>query len=172
MKKSIYFLAGAAGLLFTACQPAVVPAPPAALEFTANSETAKTFISGFEAESIDYASLYAEDFYMYSTSFNASKDTMSLDDMIASDAANWAGYDFELVTDLVLLPGVNGDSGEPNGSVRYYGTWRITKPATDSTEARTADCKLYESFDFNAEGKISVQMVYGDFGSTWGSLED
>ena len=58
MKKSIYFLAGAAGLLFTACQPAVVPAPPAALEFTANSETAKTFISGFEAESIDYASLY------------------------------------------------------------------------------------------------------------------
>ena len=170
MKKSIYFLAGAVALLFTACQPPVDDS--AQLAFAANSETAKTFISGFEAESIDYASLYAEDFYMYSTSFNATKDTLSLDDVIASDAANWAGYDFELVTDLVLLPGVNGDSGEPNGSVRYYGTWRITKPATDSTEARTADCKLYESFDFNAEGKISVQMVYGDFGSTWGSLED
>ena len=170
MKKSIYFLAGAAGLIFTACQPPVDDS--AQLAFAANSETVKTFISGFEAESIDYASLYAEDFYMPTTSFNATKDTLSLDDLIASDARSWAGYDFELVTDLVLLPGVNGDSGEPNGSVRYYGTWRVTKAATDSTEATTADLKLYESFDFNAEGKISVQMYYGDLGTAFKSLED
>ena len=63
----------------------------------------------------------------------------------------------------VLLPGVNADTKEVDGSVRHYSEWEVTLPATDSTEAKSGTIKLYESFDFNEEGKIIYQQVYGDF---------
>jgi len=93
-----------------------------------------------------------------------SKDSLSLDEMIAFDKEMLEAYDFKILTDpIVLLPGVNPDTRKPDGSVRHYTDWEVTLPATDSTEARSGVIKLYESFDFNAEGKITFQQVYGDF---------
>ena len=40
----------------------------------------------------------------------------------------WAVYDAKLITDLRLLPGVNPETNEVDGSVRYYGQWRLQKP--------------------------------------------
>ena len=108
--------------------------------------------------------MYAPDFVMLDTGFGSEKDSMSLNEMKMYDKQMWEAFDFKLLTDPpALLPGVNPDTRKPDGSVRHYSDWQVTLPATDSTEARTGVIKLYESFDFDSEGKILYQQVYGDF---------
>jgi len=131
--------------------------------FKKNSATVLANLKGWQSESIDY-SMYADDFIASDTGFGAKKDTITLNEMIANDKLFWASYDFKLLTDPpVLLPGVNADTKMLDGSVRHYSDWEVTLSATDSTEAKTGVVHLYESFDFNDEGKISNQVVYGDF---------
>jgi hypothetical protein len=102
---------------------------------------------------------------MVNTNFNGSPDTMRLADLQAEDAYLWENFDFEFLVEPVLLPGVDSETQEPNASVRYYAPLKITKPATDSTEERTAVVRMYSTFDLNEEGKITIQMYYGDFGA-------
>ena len=63
----------------------------------------------------------------------------------------------------VFLPGVNSLTKEVDGSVRIYSTWEISTAKTDSTEAKSGRLKMYESYDFDADGKILYQQGYGDF---------
>ncbi len=131
--------------------------------FKNNSATVLANIKGWQNENIDYA-MYADDFITFDTGFGAKKDTITLNEMIENDKYFWASYDFKLLTDPpVLLPGVNADTKMLDGSVRHYSDWEVTLTATDSTEAKTGVIHIYESFDFNKEGKISNQVVYGDF---------
>jgi hypothetical protein len=131
--------------------------------FEANSKTVLTNLQGFQNENLDY-SMYAKDFTMLETTFGAEKESITLDEMMASDKQMWETLDFKMLTDPpVLLPGVNTDTKMPDGSVRHYSTWEVTLPATDSTEAKTGIINLYESFDFDPDGKILNQQVYGDF---------
>jgi len=153
--------------LFVACQPKVDNSAKEAFE--KNSETVKANLKGFESENVDY-SQYADNFVFMDTSFG-SKDSLSLDDVKESDKNMWQRYDFKILTDpLVLLPGVNTDTKEFDGSVRYYADWQITLPATDSTEARSGVLKFYEYFVFDENGKIVQQGGYGDFGGVFGYL--
>jgi hypothetical protein len=146
--------------LFIACQPKVDNAANEAFE--KNSLTALANIEGFENEAMDY-SMYADNFVLYETNFGAN-DSLNLDDIKSRDAELWEMYDFEMLTDpVVLLPGVNAETKVPDGSVRYYGDWKVTLPATDSTEARSGVMRMYESFDFDADGKILYQQAYADF---------
>ena len=132
--------------------------------FEKNSQTVLANLEGWQNENIDY-SMYSKDFIMLETGVGAEKDSLTLDEVIANDKRMWEYYDFKLLTSPpVLLPGVNPDTKKPDGSVRHYSTWEITLPATDSTEAKSGQLKLYESFDFDADGKILYQQVYGDFG--------
>lgn len=131
--------------------------------FEANSKTVLANLEGFQNENLDY-SVYAKEFSMLETSFGAEKESITLDEMIASDKQMWETLDFKMLTDPpVLLPGVNADTRMPDGSVRHYSVWEVTMPATDSTAAKSGIINLYESFDFDADGKISAQQVYGDF---------
>jgi len=131
--------------------------------FKKNSATILANLKGWQNENIDY-SMYADDFFIGDTGFGTKKDSLSLDEMIANDKLLWASYDFKMLTDPpALLPGVNADTKIPDGSVRHYSEWEVTLSATDSTEAKSGVIQLYESFDFNEEGKISNQVVYGDF---------
>ncbi len=156
--KLFYSIMGLSLLLAACQQPADNSANDA---FKKNSETVKAYLKGFQAENVDY-SIYAADFIMRDTGFGA-KDTVTLDEMIANDKNFWAAFDFQLLGEVNLLPGVDPETKMPNGSVRYYGDWKVTAPATDSTAAKSGIIKLYESFDFNDEGKIIFQQVYGDF---------
>lgn len=165
--KSFIAIFVTAGLII-GCQPPVDNSASEAFE--KNSKTVRAYLEGFQNESMDYETLFAEDFQSLNTSFNAESETNSLQDMIENDQRGWAMLDFELVGDVVLLPGVNPETTKPDGSVRYYGTWRVTKTATDSTEARTGEVLGYESFDFNEEGKILYHQFYGDTGSLWDYL--
>ena len=159
--KSTYFILFLS-MLFIACQPKADNSAQEAFE--KNSKTVLANLEGWQNENLDY-SVYSKDFAMLETGFGAPKDSLTLDEMMANDKQMWATFDFKLLTSPpVLLPGVNADTKLPDGSVRHYSSWEVTVPATDSTAAKTGVIKLYESFDFDAEGKIRYQQVYGDFG--------
>ncbi|HNP18983.1 MAG TPA: hypothetical protein PKL31_11150 [Fulvivirga sp.] len=142
---------------------------PATEAFKRNSETVKKDIKNWQNETPDY-SIFADGFYFYPTQFSTELDSVSLADAIEEDKQTLAMLDFELIGDLVLLPGVNADTKEVDGSVRYYGQWKVTKSATDSTEARSGVLDMYASYDFNDEGKVTNQVMYGDFSGLMGYL--
>ncbi len=159
--KSIYAILFMS-ILFVGCQPK--PDNSANEAFEKNSKTVLANIEGWQNENTDY-SVYAKDFAMLETGFGAPKDSLNLEEMKASDKQMWAMFNFKLLNaPPVLLPGVNTNTKLPDGSVRHYSTWEVTVPATDSTAAKSGVIRLYESFDFDAEGKIRYQQVYGDFG--------
>ena len=133
--------------------------------FAKNAETVLKSISDWENETPDY-SIFADNAIAYNSYFGAEVDSVMIhsEESKANDKAFLAKYDFKLVTTPpVFLPGVNADTKLPDGSVRYYGAWEVTLPATDSTEAKSGIIKLYESYDFDANGKIAIQQGYGDY---------
>lgn len=162
MKPLIPFLLLA--IIFIGCQ---APAPPpdnsAQEAFARNSATVMSYLEAFQNENVDY-SIFADDFIQAGTAFGA-PDSNSVEDMKESQAKNFARFDITLESDpLNLLPGVNAETKEMDGSVRYYAQWKVTKSATDSTEAKSGIIKSYTSFDFNEEGKIAYSQFYGDVG--------
>lgn len=131
--------------------------------FAKNSKSVMAYLEGFQNESVEYDSLFAPDFIMRDTGFG-SKDSLSLAEIKTGDIRLWENYDFKIVTDsLSLLPGVNADTKLADGSVRYYADWKVTRTATDSTQAKSGVLSMYESFDFDENGKILYQQAYADF---------
>ena len=152
--KKFYFLLL---LPFLACQPASTKHA----DFDKNCEAVMKYINRFQNENLDY-SIYSKNLTVVrGTAFDA-VDSTNLAQFMANDRMGWAKYDFELITEPNLLPGVDPETHQPNGSVRYYGTWKVTIAATDSTPSASATIRLYESFDFDAEGKIVLQQYFGD----------
>ncbi len=138
--------------------------------FERNSQTVMKDIRAWESEKPDY-SHYSNDFVGLETMLEADKDSFNLQEMKDSDMRILQMWDFKVLTDpLVILPGVNSDTKERDGSVRYYSTWRISRPATDSSSARSVDVKTYSSVDFDEDGKIIYSQMYGDFGGVWNRL--
>lgn len=132
--------------------------------FEKNAETVITYLHQYASEQIDYPHLFAKDFVLKGT-WQGAKDSLNLSEAIAKDSASFALFDFKILTNpLVMLPGVDGETKKENGSVRYYGKWEVTLPATDSTDSKSTTIEMYETFDFNEEGKIIFQAYYGDFG--------
>ncbi len=137
--------------------------------FQKNSETVLKDIRNWESETPDY-SIYADDFVGLETMIGAEKDSFNLQEMKESDKRILEMWDFKLLTDPVMLPGVNPETKKRDGSIRHYGTWRITRPATDSTSERSADVRAYASHDFDENGKIMYSQMYADFGGLWNHL--
>ncbi len=97
--------------------------------------------------------------------------------MMESNKGMFSMYDFEITIDSInLLPGVDPVTKKMDGSVRWYGQWKLTKSATDSTEAKSANLMIYHAWVFNEEGKITTSMAFGDFGimmqDLWEEEED
>ena len=65
----------------------------------------------------------------------------------------------------IFLPGVDTASFEPDGSVRYYGTWT----AIHSSGVRTS-VNFYGSYDFNNDNKITGATDFFDYGGLMNSL--
>ena len=164
--KLIYSILGMS-LLLMGCQP---PQDNSANEaYEKNSKTVLANLAGFQNENQDY-SQYAKDFVMVNTGFGA-KDSLNLEELIEQEKQLWRVYDFKIINDpIILLPGVNADTKLLDGSVRHYTKWEITLSATDSTEAKSGVFQLYETYDFDAEGKIIFQSAYADFGGLFGYL--
>lgn len=166
MKKVIGFFA--VGLTAIACQ-APEETNTVSSVFETNCETVRTVIDNLQNEVVSFEH-YSEDFVGAQTRFNSTGDSTRLEEFKTNRIAWYETFDAELTTPLRLLPGVNPQTNEPDGSVRYYGKWNITKTATDSTEAKSVLIPLYVSFDFDEEGKILFQQNYGDFTAAFESL--
>ncbi|MDW3209357.1 MAG: hypothetical protein R8N23_05790 [Reichenbachiella sp.] len=147
-----------------ACQP---PQDNSANEaFEKNSKVIMAYIEGYQSENLDYDSWYADDVVIRGTAFGA-PDSVGLQDIKEQDKMFLADFDLELTSEVVLLPGVNVDTKKADGSVRYYGDWKMIRSATDSTEEKSVVVKVYESFDFNEDGKIVFQQSYGDISAAY-----
>ena len=137
--------------------------------FETNCETIRTVVDNLQNEVADFQ-YYSEDFVGAQTRFNSTGDSTRLEEFKTNRLKWFETFDAELTTPLRLLAGVNTETNQADGSVRYYGKWNITKTATDSTEAKSVLIPLYVSFDFDEEGKILFQQNYGDFTAAFNSL--
>lgn len=147
-------------LAFVACKPKSDSNENEAFE--KNSKTVLAYIQGVQNEKIDY-STFSKDFKSLNTWFGA-KDTISLEEFKIGDSKSLEKFNFKLLDSVpVFLPGVNPTTKVADGSVRLYSTWEVSTQKTDSTEAKSGVIKMYEAYDFDADGKIIYQQGYGDF---------
>ena len=77
-------------------------------------------------------------------------------------------YDFSTSQPLNLLPGVNPETKEMDGSVRTY--FNLTVTLTENQKSITIP--MYESYDFDEDGKIVFYQFYGDVTSALSSLNE
>ena len=157
--------------LAVGCMPAENETSEVQAMYEANCATVTTALENFQNETADYSMYNQESFWARPTRFNPTKgDSVTLDELKESNIEGWAMMDYELVSDLKFLSGVDAATNMMDGSVRYYGVWKVTRTATDSVEAKSCTIPLYSSFDFDAEGKILFQQNYGDFTAAFNSL--
>lgn len=148
-----------ASILFVSCKSNSDSASNEAFE--KNSKTVLAYMNGVQNEKMDYSG-FSKDFKSLGTIFG-SKDTISLEEFKEGDKMMLSKFNFKLIGgEPIFLPGVNPQTKKPDGSVRNYSTWEISTEKTDSTEAKTAKFKLYQSYDFDADGKILYEQSYGD----------
>lgn len=161
-------------MMLVACTPpAEGGSPQADALFAKNSETALALIRDFDNEDIEAVRAHFADTASWSPTAFGAAEPSSLEDKVKGWEVAFAKYDFDLVTDnLQLLPGVNAETKEPDGSVRVYFDWEAVIPATDSTERKAVTISYYESWEFDAAGKIWLTQIYGDVTAAMQALND
>ena len=167
MKKTIYLLTVI--LCISACNTEVaveVTNDKDSEVFEKNCETVRLYESAFCQESIDYEKFYSDNAIIKGTTFGA-KDSMNVADRKAAHQEIWQKYDFSISQPLNLLPGVNPETKKMDGSVRMY--FNLTITLTENENSITIP--MYESYDFDDEGKILFMQYYGDLTSSILSLE-
>ena len=143
---------------------------PGIAAFEKNSKVVLAYLDAWQAEDVDYTKFYAEDYAATGTGYGE-LDTMNLAQVMEWDETMFATYDFKIVDGPVnLLPGVDLETKAMDGSVRFYTEWEITRTATDSTEARSGNIRMYHAYVFNEDGKFTLDIAYGDFGGLMGYL--
>ena len=135
--------------------------------FAKNCETVREYEKAFCQENIDYERFYATNAIVKGTTLGA-KDSMNVADRKAAHQEMWQKYDFSMSQPLNQLPGVNPETKKMDGSVRMY--FDITITLTENGNSITIP--MYNSFDFDDEGKILFLQYYGDLTSAFLSLEE
>ncbi len=136
--------------------------------YAKNEATIMHLLDAYQSGNVDYSMYYADSAMFPGTGFK--EDTVyNLESMMARDKEFLSAYSLELMKDssLIVLPGVDRYTKKPDGSVRYYGTWKVTRKASDSLPEKSAMFHMYETMSFNADGKITSQSSYGDFSGFW-----
>lgn len=161
MKQLFFFLSV---VVLASCAPAAEHNPQAAdALFVRNAETARALIQDFDNEDIPAIRAHFSDSARWRPTVFGQTEPAFLEDKVTGWEAAFARYDFDLATeDVRLLPGVNAQTGAPDGSVRVYFDWDIVRPATDSTARKSVRITYYESWDFDADGKIWLTQIFGD----------
>lgn len=139
--------------------------------FERNAETARQLILDFDAES-DAALAHFADSAIWTPTRFGQTDTVPLEQAWAGWKRAWAAYDMALLSDIVLLPGVDPVTNQVDGSVRVYFDWAYTRAATDSMAGKTVQVSLYEAWEFDADGKIWMTQLYGDIGAMLAALQE
>lgn len=135
--------------------------------FKKNCETVKEYDKAFCNEDIDYEKFYATNAIVKGTTLGA-KDSINVEDRKVAHQEMWQKYDFSTSQPLNLLPGVNPETKEMDGSVRTY--FNLTVTLTENQKSITIP--MYESYDFDENGKIVFYQFYGDVTSALSSLNE
>ncbi len=166
MKKILLVAAVASGL--AACSSS----NPNSLTFVRNAETVERVFRAFEAEDGEaFWAEFANTALWRGTGVNA-PTTLSREKMQGVYDAFWGEFDYEIVGDLHFLPGVNPETQLPSGSVNGMFLWEVSRMAPDSSERRSVQLWIYESFDFNDEGQIVFTQVFSDLASAYRQLRE
>ena len=135
--------------------------------FDKNCKTVIEYEKAFCNEDIDYEKFYSDKAIIKGTTLG-SKDSMNVSDRKVAHQEMWQKYDFSMSQPLNQLPGVNPETKKMDGSVRMY--FDITITLTENGKSITIP--MYNSFDFDDEGKIIFLQYYGDFTSAFLSLNE
>ena len=135
--------------------------------FEINCETVRAYFTDFTSEEVDYNKYYATNAVIKGTLIG-SKDSITVDEHKAEHSNLFPKYDFSYKAPLVLLPGVNPETKEMDGSVRFYFSLNVT--LTESQ--KSVSIPMYESFDFDDNGKFLLQQYYGDITGYINSLNE
>ena len=147
-------------------------ADPTSLTFVRNAETVERVFRAFEAEDGEaFWTEFAETAVWRGTGVNA-PTTLSREKMQDVYDAFWGEFDYTIVGDLHFQPGVNPETQLPNGSVNGMFLWEVSRMAPDSSERRSVQLWIYESFDFNEEGQIVFTQVFSDLASAYRKLRE
>jgi hypothetical protein len=147
-------------------------ADPTLLTFVRNAETVERVFRAFEAEDGEaFWAEFAETAVWRGTGVNA-PTILSREKMQGVYDAFWGEFDYEIVGDLHFQPGVNHETQLPNGSVNGTFLWEVSRMAPDSSERRSVQLWIYESFDLNEEGQIVFTQVFSDLASAYRQLRE
>ena len=135
-------------------------------KFINNCYTVQSYLNDFVNESIDYKKYFNDTCKVRGTYFNSEGPT-NVDDRISLHKEMWTKYDFSISDSINFLPGVNAESKEMDGSVRFYFDWTISNPEN----GKSITLPLYMSFDFDNNGKINFYQFFGDISAGISSID-
>ncbi len=135
-------------------------------KFLDNCETVQSYLDDFVNESIDYKKYFNDTCKIRGTSFN-SEGPMTVEARISRHKKLFPKYDFAISDSINFLPGVNAETKQVDGSVRFYFNWTII----NSENSKSVTIPLYMSFDFDENGKFIFQQHFGDISSAFSSIE-
>ena len=133
--------------------------------FEKNSETMQALLESYANENVDY-SRFSDEAVFKGTLLGA-PDTLRLDQIKAIHKDFFAKYDVKHMAPFNFLQGVNPETGESDGSVRFYYDMQVT----NSSNGKSVVIPIYESFDFDDEGKAIYVQWYCDWTASISSLE-
>ncbi len=129
-----------------------------------NLASLKTGIAAIEKEDMDgWANQIADDVAFSSPMYGDTVKTKKhWKDILSGFFADW---DSLQLVNPNFLPGIDSASHEPDGSVRYYGTWTGVHKSGKHTAF-----KFYGAFDFNKDAKVMNADEYFDVSGVLGSV--
>ena len=141
----------------------------AMIAFEENSKTTDILFKSYANEDVDYSKFNEN--VVFKGTLLGSKDSLRLDEIKQLHKEFFKKYDVKHMTELNYLPGVNPATGKTDGSVRLYYDMKVTRTATDSTAEKSVIIPIYESFDFDEQGKALYVQWYSDWTANIASLE-
>ena len=120
-------------------------------KFINNCNSVQAYLNDFVNESIDYKKFFNDTCKVRGTYFNSEGPT-NVDDRISLHKEMWTKYDFAISDSINFLPGVNAETKEMDGSVRFYFDWTVS----NTENGKSITLPLYMSFDFD----IMVKLIF------------
>jgi hypothetical protein len=133
--------------------------------YEANLAVYKTQVAAFEKEDLNaWASTIADSAVWLSPAYG---DTVKTKAHWMESIKNIMDNNSNLhLSNAQFLPGVDSATQQPDGSVRYYGTWHAT-PAS----GKEVSIKFYGTYDFNKDHKIISGNEFYDVGGVMNSVK-
>tara|TARA_B100000900_G_C20537782_1_gene699090 strand:- start:284 stop:766 length:483 start_codon:yes stop_codon:yes gene_type:complete len=133
--------------------------------FVENSKTMQLLLDSYANESVDY-SHFSENVVFKGTLLGA-PDSLRLDQIKGMHKDFFEKYDVKHMAPFNFLQGVNPETGNADGSVRFYYDMQVT----NSSNGKSVVIPIYESFDFDEKGKAIYVQWYCDWTASISSID-